>query len=238
MLKRTFRHAPQSGSRDLVAKRNVSRAYLGYVRVKGPGHETLGSFQVSQGVPEGAASAAEIPGRSAAIHQLLRAQVEQHAGLLEDLTLYALGDRVSVAAAAALLIHRRRDEAVLAPIQACRNVGGTMLRQHRLGQQSAPTTRYQLHLERSLTEGSFFRFFFTFRARFHWRALRSRRETRNSQRGFYDLSKRPIDGISRIDDRSISERTRALMHPCHWLLTISWLYRRVLRSAMWLSRNV
>lgn len=93
-----------------------SSAYLGVVRIQVSGHETLRLFQIFQSVPEGTSDAATVPGRRAAIYQLLCTQGEQHAGLLKNLSLYTLHDRISVTTPAVPLVHRRGDETVFAPI--------------------------------------------------------------------------------------------------------------------------
>lgn len=128
-----------------------SNAYLGVVRIQVSGHETLRLFQIFQSIPKRTADAATVPGRRAAIYQLLCAQGEQHAGLLKNLSLYTLRDRVSVATPAVSLVHRRGDKAVFAPIQTLWYTIRVVQNRwyHRFGWQSAPSTRYQFYLEES-----------------------------------------------------------------------------------------
>jgi len=122
-------------------------AYLTAVGIHGSSHETFRLFQIFQSVPKGTAGAAEIPGCRAAIYQLLCTHGQQHTGLLKNLSLYTFRDRVSVTTPAALLVHRRSDETVFAPIQTFRDVAMILQsRYYRFDRQSASSAWYQFHL--------------------------------------------------------------------------------------------
>lgn len=92
--------------------------YLGVVWIQRSGHETFRLFQISQSVSERTASATEIAGWCAAIHQLLYAQRYQLAGVLKNLSLNTFGNGVSIATPAVQLIYWRSYKAVFSPIHA------------------------------------------------------------------------------------------------------------------------
>lgn len=112
-------------------------------------HEPLAPLDVPQGIPEAAPGASKVTSDGAAVDELLFAEVHDFPSFTKNLSGYATGDAVSIAAPAASLVLGSGDEALVAPVHRRGYRPGVVQDRgdHLLVGNSTATTRCQPNLE-------------------------------------------------------------------------------------------